>query len=79
MTVARLAVSFDPELAREIRRAAGREPLSAWLADAARQKLRAERLLEVVHEWEEVHGTISEAELRAVERKQSAHARRGKR
>ena len=80
MTVARFAVSFDPDLAQEIRRAAGDEPLSAWLADAARQKLRARRLLDLVGEWEEVHGTISEVELRAVERRQrGAHAGRRKR
>ena len=36
MTVARFAISFEPNLARAVRRAAGREPTSAWLADAAR-------------------------------------------
>ena len=42
MTVARLAVSFDKGLARAVRKAAGKEPTSSWLADAARGKLRAE-------------------------------------
>lgn len=70
MTVARLAVSFDRELARQVRRAAGREPTSTWLADAARRKLRAEGLLEVVASWESEHGVIDEAELAAAARRQ---------
>jgi hypothetical protein len=70
MTVARFAISFDKELARQVRRAAGRQPTSSWLADAARRKLRAEGLLEVVREWEAVHGTLLETELRDVRRKQ---------
>jgi hypothetical protein len=71
MTVARFAVSFEPDLARAVRRAAGDEPMSAWLADAARRKLRAEGLLEIVQGWEEQHGPLSASELRAAERKLS--------
>jgi hypothetical protein len=70
MTVARFAISFDPELADAVRKAAGHEPTSAWLADAARRKLRSEGLLRVVTEWEQSHGEITAAELRAVARKQ---------
>ena len=70
MTVARFAVSFDPDLARAVRRAARNQPTSAWLADAARRKLRAEGLFSAVEDWERQHGAISEAELRAAERKQ---------
>jgi hypothetical protein len=69
MTVARLAVSFDAALARRVRRAAGKEPISAWLADAAQRKLRAQGLLDTVREWEEEHGEITMDELRAIERK----------
>lgn len=61
MTVARFAVSFDETLAKQVRKAAGREPTSSWLADAARRKLRAEGLLGVVAEWEEMHGSLDEA------------------
>jgi hypothetical protein len=68
MTVARFAVSFDPELARAVREAAGDEPTSAWLADAARRKLRAQGLLGVVQEWEAEHGVITDTELRAAEK-----------
>jgi hypothetical protein len=69
MTVARFAVSFDPELARAVRKAAGGEPTSAWLADAARRKLRAQGLLAVVEEWETEHGVITDEELRAAAQK----------
>jgi hypothetical protein len=70
MTVARFAISFEPELAAAVRKAAGREPTSAWLADAARRKLRSEGLLRAVEDWEQTHGAITKAELRAVARKQ---------
>jgi hypothetical protein len=76
MTVARIAVSFDKELARAVRRAAGKEPTSSWLADAARRKLRAEGLLHVVGEWENEHGTLVGAELKAAERLQRLRRRR---
>jgi hypothetical protein len=69
MTVARLAVSFDRKLASAVRRAAGNEPTSAWLADAARRKLRAEGLLGVVQDWEKEHGKLSDVELKALNRK----------
>jgi hypothetical protein len=71
MTVSRLVISFDKDLAREVRKAAGNEPTSAWLADAARRKLRSEGLLRTVAEWEETHGRITEAELlREAQRRQ---------
>ena len=76
MTVARLAVSFDEELARAVRKAAGKEPTSSWLADAARRKLRAEGLLRVVREWESEHGPFTDAELRAAARKRRPRRRR---
>lgn len=76
MTVERLAISFDVELARAVRKAAGKQPTSAWLADAARRKLRAEGLLKVVGEWESTHGELGERELRAARRRQ--RPKRGK-
>jgi hypothetical protein len=78
MTVARFAVSFNTDLARAVRRAAGTEPTSAWLADAARRKLRAEGLLAVVGDWENQHGTLSDAELRLAEKTQRGRGRRRK-
>jgi hypothetical protein len=68
MTVARFAISFEPELARAVRRAAGDEPTSTWLADAARRKLRAEGLLKAVGSWEDEHGAITAAELASASR-----------
>jgi len=72
MTVARIAVSFDKKLASAVRRAAGSEPTSTWLADAAVRKLRAQGLERVIEQWEAEHGKLSAAELKAAERKQRA-------
>ena len=76
MTVARLAVSLDPALARKVRRAAGNQTTSAWLADAARSKLRSEGLLEAVEAWEAEHGRITETELAEAARRQRRRRRR---
>jgi hypothetical protein len=76
MTVARLAVSFDRDLARKVRRAAGKQPTSAWLADAARRKLQAEGLLEIIAGWERDHGRITEKELSEAARKRSRARRK---
>jgi len=70
MKTTRLSVSFDADLARAVRRAAGKKPTSSWLADAARRKLRAEGLMRVVQEWEGKHGPLLDAELRAADRAQ---------
>lgn len=69
MTVARLAISIDRKLAGEVRRAAGKEPISAWLADAAERKLRTAGLAEAVRDWEKIHGELTKAELRAAARR----------
>ena len=64
MTVSRIAISLDADLARTLRKAVKNgEPLSAWLADAARRKLRAQGLAIVIDDWEAEHGEITEAEL----------------
>ena len=69
MTVTRFAVSFEPGLARAVRKSAKNQPTSSWLADAARRKLRAEGLLGVVTEWEAAHGAITKSEIDAALRK----------
>jgi hypothetical protein len=76
MTVARFAISFDPELARAVRRSAGKQPTSAWLADAARRKLRTEGLLAVVRDWEKEHGELLESDLPQVARRRAPRKRR---
>jgi hypothetical protein len=68
MTVARLAISFDEDLAQAVRRAAGKEPTSSWLADAARRKLRAEGLQRAVEAWETENGALTDTELRVAAR-----------
>jgi len=76
MTVTRLTVSIDRQLARAVRRAAGDEPTSAWLADAARRKLRAEGLLRVLGEWEAEQGALTDRELALAARRQRGRRRR---
>ena len=65
MSNARIAISLDKILVRAIRKAAGKEPASAWIADAAKRKLRSQGLLEVIGEWESKHGELSAVELKA--------------
>lgn len=76
MTVHRFAISFDEELARAVRDAAGDEPISTWLAHAAERRLRAEGLEGVVREWEQQHGDLTPAELKAAARRLSARRRK---
>jgi hypothetical protein len=76
MTVARFAISLDDALARQVRKAAGREPISAWLADAAERKLRSAGLLESIAEWEAEHGVLHDDELKAQAKKQGKRSRK---
>lgn len=76
MTVARFAISLDEALARQVRKAAGREPISAWLADAAERKLRSAGLLESIAEWEAEHGVLQDHELKAQAKKQRKRSRK---
>jgi hypothetical protein len=79
MTVTRFAISLDEELAKKVREAAGEEPISTWLAEAAERRLRAEGLLAVIAKWEEEHGEITDSEMRAVERAARPRTRRTRR
>ena len=76
MAIARMAVSLDPKLAKAIRKAAGKQTTSAWLADAAVRKLRSEGLLDVIGAWETEHGLITETELRDAQRELTGRRRR---
>jgi hypothetical protein len=72
-----MSISFAPELGDAVREAAERAgmTLSAWLADAAEAKLRAEEdeqaelqrrmrgLDAFLDEWEAEHGAFTEEEL----------------
>jgi hypothetical protein len=67
MSVERLTVSFEADLAEAVRDAASADSMnmSAWLAEAARRHLASRGLGEVVTEWEAQYGAFSEVELAA--------------
>jgi hypothetical protein len=67
----KLAVSFDRSLASKVRRAAGRRSagnVSAWLAEAARERLRLEAGHSFLKDYEAEHGSITAAELAGIRR-----------
>ncbi len=70
MTVKRLAISLDPELADEIRARADAEGISvsAWLADAAQREIRHRGLGELLAREEAERGPVTEQERQDVER-----------
>jgi len=65
MSVERITVSLETELAAAVRDAADADAqnVSSWLADAARRQLAARGLREVVAAWEAEHGPFDDAEL----------------
>jgi hypothetical protein len=67
MTVERLTVSIESELAIAVREAAeaDEQNVSAWLANAARRQLATHGLRDVVAAWELEHGALSDEELAA--------------
>ena len=75
MSVARIAISLEPALARAVRRSAGKQATSAWIADAARRKLRSEGLLAVVADWESTNGSVTPAEMRKAARRRKVRPR----
>ncbi len=60
-----MSISMDAEIAAQVREAALRAgvPLSAWMADAARAKLRHESLAAFLDEYQAEHGAFTEEEL----------------
>ena len=65
MTVNKLSISLDSDLADAVRDAARRndQNLSAWLAGAAASRLRREGLREFLDAWEDEHGHFSTEEI----------------
>jgi len=65
MSVERVTVSLESDLASAVREAADDDSLniSAWFADAARRRLASRGLRDVIADWEAEHGTFSEQEL----------------
>ena len=64
MGVRKITVSLSPELASSVDEDAEArgETVSAWIADAARRKLRRKAAREVLRKFEVAHGPITEAE-----------------
>ncbi len=64
-----MSVSFDAELGDAVRSAASQagKPLSAWLAEAAASKLRAEALAEFLANWQAEHGMLTAEEIARAE------------
>ena len=69
MGVEKMSVSFELELGEAIRASAttAGQSVSAWLAEAARDRLRLEALEEAVATWEQEHGRLTEAEVARAE------------
>lgn len=80
MPAVKPTISLDPELRDQIEAAAASAGVSfsAWMADAARQRLRKERLLGLIAEWEAEHGEITEAEAAAARAELGIDKRRSK-
>ena len=69
MGVEKLSVSFDLDLGRAIKTSAEHcsQSVSAWLAEAARARLRREALADAVTAWEKRFGPLGDEELRGAE------------
>ena len=69
MGVEKMSVSFELELGEAIRTSAtaAGQSVSAWLAEAVRDRLRLEALEEAVGAWEREHGRLTEAEVAQAE------------
>ncbi len=66
MASEKLAISFESALARDVRDDADQTAsgnVSAWLADAAREKLRQRKLDEAVQDYEDEYGSFGDGEL----------------
>ena len=81
MGVEKMSVSFDLDLGEAIRSSAAGEgrSVSAWLAEAARDRLRLEALGGAVGAWEEQFGPLTDAEVAQAERLLDQPARAGTR
>ena len=67
----KLAISFDGRLATEVQKAAQTQAagnVSAWLAEAARDRLRLEGGRQLLKEYEAKHRVITDVEIAEVER-----------
>lgn len=83
MGVEKMSVSFDLDLdlGEAIKSSAAHsgQSVSAWLADAARARLRLEVLGEAVVAWEATFGKLTEEELANAERILDRAGQKGRR
>ena len=70
MGVEKMSVSFDLELGEAIRESANdsQQSVSAWLAEAARGRLRLEALGDAVVAWEQKFGPLTDVEIAEADR-----------
>ena len=70
MGVEKMSVSFDLELGEAIRESAkdSHQSVSAWLAEAARDRLRSGALGQAVASWEQEFGPLTEEEIAGADR-----------
>ena len=71
MAVKRFSISFDTDLATVVQRSADEssEAVSAWLAEAARRRVRQDELLGAIDDFEHEEGAITHKELTAARRR----------
>ena len=71
MSVEKVSLSFQPELAERAREAAqaSGQSLSAFVAGAVEHRLKLEEGRRVLEDWETEHGPITADELRRVRSK----------
>jgi hypothetical protein len=67
--VDKISISLNHQLAADVRAAAKRSGrgLSAWMAEAAADKLRGQSLDEFLNDWEAEHGAFTPEELAEAE------------
>lgn len=70
-TSTKLAISLERELASEVARDARKRAggnVSAWLAEAAKERLRLQAMTDAIEAFEAEHGKITEEEMKEAER-----------
>jgi hypothetical protein len=68
MSVEKLSISLDPELADLIRKAAATDgvSVSTWLAGAAQSRARRSHLRDALDDFASEHGGLSDAEIHRI-------------
>lgn len=61
----RLTVTLPADVLAEVRTRAGRGGVSAWIAEAAADRLARERLATAIAQYESEHGAITDEDIAA--------------